>query len=120
MNGTLIGKSHRHDPTASTAAPTSGPAAAANEITPPLMPFSRPSCSGGAYVRSIAIPFGISTAPATACAIRSVTSTAKFGANGVTSASTRNASSPPRYTRARPIWSPSRPPIGCATAIAIR
>ena len=52
--GTLIGNSHRHVATASTAAPASGPTAAANEITPPLMPLSRPSCSGGAYARNIA------------------------------------------------------------------
>ena len=83
-------------------------------------PFVRPSSCTGTVSRSIAMPFGISTAPAIAWPVRSSTSNGKVGANVAANENPRNASRPARNTRDRPSWSLNRPPIGCATAMAMR
>ncbi len=100
--------------------PIKGPSAAPSPAPSPKNPntfgrrFSETTC------RIMAMLFGVSNAPPTACNARKTINRSRLGERAQPRDANRNRPTPHKYIVLLPYMSPSFPAIGCVTAITIK
>ncbi len=109
--GRLTRKIQRHEPSANSSPPASGPSTAAIPPHAVQLPIAGPRSSSGKVATITASALGVSSALATPCSARAAISAWIEGASAHSSDATPKPPTPSAKTRRSPYRSPSEPPI---------